>query len=214
MVRTLGIASSVVLVVVASATAQSTIEAMPDTHGLDPSSALGCSRGDADACVTTADACTRAGDGSRATVLYRRAADIARHALHVPARPTSAGRVHTVAATIGALEHEWDRDVVRGAGVHGQRAVATAARDQVFGEHAVATWTGRRATIAEAFRAVHTWTLREGGAFAGGVWFGTLRALAADGPCWQLQFAHMNLDFVAFVDDHGRLLAIVHLPEG
>lgn len=198
----------------AHASAQTVVEPMPETRGLDPSSATACARSDAEACITAGDACLRAGDGSRANALYRRAADLARHALHVPARPATPGRVRSVRAAIGALESAWDITVVRGAGVRGQRAIASAARAQVFGASAVAAWTGRRATIADAFRAVHTWTHREGGAFATGVWVGDLRSLAADGSCWALTFAYMNLDFSAFVDDHGHVIAIVHTPEG
>jgi hypothetical protein len=190
------------------------VEPMPDTHGLDPAAATACARGDAEGCVTAADGCLRSGDGGRANVLYRRGADLARHALHVPARAAAHGSVRTAAAAIAVLERRWDIDVVRGAGRHGQRSVASDARGQVFGTAAVGTWTGRRATIADAFRAVHTWTLREGGAFASGVWLGELRALAADGPCWHLTFAYMNLDFDAFVDEQGHVIAIVHTPEG
>lgn len=197
-----------------SAHAQTSVEPMPDTRGLDPTSALACARGGSEECITCGDAAVRSGDGARATLLYRRAADLARHALHVPARPATPGRVRTLTAAVRALEQAWNIDVVRGAGAHGQRAAAHDAHDQVFGEHAVAAWTGHRATIADAFRAVHTWTLREGGAFSSGVWLGTLRALAADGACWELHFAYMNLDFVAFIDDHGHVLAIVHTPEG
>jgi hypothetical protein len=132
----------------------------------------------------------------------------------VPARPGAPGRIRTLAAAITALEGAWDITVVRGAGAHGQRAIANASRASVFGEAAVARWTGRRTTIAEAFRTVHTWTLREGGAFANGVWVGDLRTLAADGPCWVLSFAYQDLDFLAYVDEHGHVIALVHLPEG
>lgn len=198
----------------ASASAQVEVEPMPDTRGLDPTSATACARGQADACITAGDSCVRTGDSTRANALYRRAADLARHALHVPARPGAPGRIRTLAAAITALEGAWDITVVRGAGARGQRAVANAARDQIFGSAAVGRWSGHRTTIADAFRAVHTWTLREGGAFASGVWVGELRTLAADGPCWALTFSFQNLDFAAFVDEHGHVIAIVHLPEG
>lgn len=206
----------VVLSLCAHAAAQvQTVEPMPDTRGIDPTTAIACSRGDAGSCVSAADACFRASDATRASTLYRRAADLARHALHVPSRPSaSPGRIRTVRAAATALESAWDITVIRGAGTRGQRAAATAARAQVFGEGAVAAWSGRRATIADAFRAVHTWTLRENGAFASGVWVGDLRTLAADGPCWELTFSYMNLDFVAYVDDHGHVIALVHIPEG
>lgn len=190
------------------------VESMPDTRGLDPAFAPSCARGVSEACVSAADACLRAGDGTRASALYRRGADLARHALHVPARPTPPGRIRSVAAAISALEGAWEIVVERGAGAHGQRAAAAAARDQVFGASAVGSWSGHRSTFAEAFRAVHTWTHREDGAFANGVWVGSLHALAGDGACWQLTFAYMNLDFVAFVDDHGHVIALVHIPEG
>lgn len=191
------------------------VEPMPDTRGLDPTTAIACSRGDAASCVTAADACFRSSDGSRAATLYRRGADLARHALHVPSRPAAGpARIQTVQAATAALEGAWDITVVRGAGTRGQRAAASAARPQVFGAAAVATWSGHRASIADAFRAVHTWTLREGGAFARGVWVGDLRLLAADGPCWELTFAYMDLDFAAYVDDQGHVIALVHLPEG
>lgn len=196
------------------ALAQSVVEPMPDTRGLDPAFAIACARGDADACVDAADAVFRAGDGSRALALYRRGADLARHALHVPARPGVAGRVRSVDAAIGALESAWDTTVVRGAGLRGERASARAARAQVFGPASVGAWSGRRARIADAFRAVHQWTHREDGAFASGVWIGDLCELAADGSCWALRFAYANLDFEAFVDDQGHVIALVHVPEG
>jgi hypothetical protein len=214
-VRLLAIVSCLFFSVIAHVEAQPAIEPMPDARGIDPSVARACSRSDATACITAADTCLRIGDGARANALYQRAAELARHAMRVPARPSTPGRVRTSTAAIAALEDVWARDVVRGAGAHGQRETASTAQDRVFGEHAVATWTARRATIADAFRLVHTWTLREGGAFASSVWVGQLSALAADAPpCWELRFAFMNLDFVAYLDDHGRLLAIVHLPEG
>jgi hypothetical protein len=212
-VRALVIAS-LSLCMTAHASAQIEVEPMPDTHGLDHTSAIACSRGDVDSCVTAGDACLRAADGTRANAFYRRAADLARHALHVPSRPATPGRIHGVRAAVTALEGAWDITVVRGAGARGQRAFATSARAQLFGAAAVASWTGRRATIADAFRAVHTWTHREGGAFASGVWVGDLRTLAADGACWEVTFAYMNLDFAAYVDDHGHVIAIVHFPEG
>jgi hypothetical protein len=205
---------ALVLVLTSSIAHAQEIEPMPETHGLDPATAQSCSRGDVDACVSAGDAAFRASDAARANALYRRGADLARRALHVPARPTTPGRIHTAAAAITALEGAWTITVARGAGAHGQRGAATAAQPQVFGEAAVGHWTARRATIADAFGAVHTWMHREGGTFANGVWVGDLRLLAADGQCWQLTFAYQNLDFIAFVDDHAHVIAFVRIPEG
>jgi len=203
-----------VLALTSSQAQAQAIEPMPETRGLDPATAQGCSRGDVDSCVSAGDSAFRSSDAARANSLYRRGADLARRALHVPARPAAPGRIHTAAAAITALEGAWTITVARGAGSHGQRSTATAAQTQVFGDAAVGRWTARRATIADAFGAVHTWTHREGGAFATGVWVGDLRLLAADGACWQLTFSFQNLDFIAFVDDHGHVIAFVHIPEG
>lgn len=208
------LALGLALVTYASVARAQDIAPMPDTRGLDPSSATGCARGAIEACITAGDTAMHAGDGARASILYRRAADLARRALHVPARPMPPGRIRTVAAAIMSLESAWHLTVVRGAGAHGQRAMALSAQAQVFGDAAVGQWSGRRANIADAFGAVHRWTHSENGAFASGVWVGDLRLLAADGPCWQLTFAYQNLDFAAFVDDSGRLIALVHIPEG
>jgi hypothetical protein len=201
------------LLVTTTARAQD-VAPMPETRGLDPTSASACARGESDPCITAGDAAVRAGDGAHANALYRRGADLARRAMHIPARPAPGGAIRTAAAAIAALEASWPMVVTRGAGVHGQRAVAEAARTRVFGDTAVARWSGRRASTADAFAAVHTWTHREGGAFASGVWVGDLRLLAASVPCWQLTFAYQELAFIAFVDDHGRVVAIVHTPEG
>lgn len=187
---------------------------MPDTSGLPPESASACARGDAASCVAAGDAILRAGDGARASTLYRRAADLERHALHVPSRGGASGRVQTSRAAIAALEAQWAVDVVRAAGRHGQRDFAQNARTQLFGDAAVSTWRGERARIADAFAAVYAWTERERGAFATSVWIGDLRRLAADGPCWVVRFAYMNLDFEGYVDPNGRILALVHIPEG
>lgn len=190
------------------------VASMPDTSGLPPASASACARGDARACVEAGDAAFRLGDGARWTTLYRRAADLERHALHVPSRGAGTGRVQTSRAAIAALEAQWDVDVVRAAGRRGQRSFAQAARPQLFGTDAVSTWRGERARIADAFAAVYAWTEREGGAFASAVWIGDLRRLAADGPCWLVRFAYMNLDFDAYIDPAGRVIALVHIPEG
>ena len=208
------LALGLAIVVNVSVASAQDIAPMPDTRGLDPSSATGCARGITDACVNAGDTAMHAGDGARASVLYRRAADLARRALHVPARPMPPGRIRTVAAAIMSLEAAWHLTVVRGAGRHGQRTMALSAQAEVFGDAAVAHWSGRRANIADAFGAVHRWTNCENGAFATGVWVGDLRLLAADGPCWQLTFAYQNLDFAAFVDDDGHVIALVHIPEG
>jgi hypothetical protein len=187
---------------------------MPDVRGLGGPDATACAHGESPACVRLADVRLRAGDGARANVLYRRAADLARASLRVPARRSVTGPIQSVALAVDALERNWDTTVVRGAALHGGGTEARAAAGQIFGPTAVAAWRGRRARVADAFAAVHTMMEREGGAFAGNAWLGDLQTLASDGPCWELQFGYMMLDFVAYVDDAGRILAVVHPPEG
>lgn len=187
---------------------------MPDLRGLAGPDATACAHGEVAGCVRLADSRLRAADGARANVLYRRGADLAREAMRVPARRDVAGPVQGVEQAVQALERNWDTTIVRAAALHGSGEEARAARGHLFGPTAVARWTGRRAHVADAFAAVHTMTQREGGAFAGSAWLGDLLILASDGPCWELRFGYMGLDFIAYVDAAGRILAVVHPPEG
>jgi hypothetical protein len=195
------------------ASAQS-ITPVPDLRGLAGPDATACAHAESAACVRLADARLRLGDGTRANVLYRRGADLARDAMHVPARRDVTGPVRGVVQAVATLEANWDTTIVRAAARSGSGDLAREARAQLFGPGAVSEWTGHRARVADAFAAVHTMTEREGGAFAANAWLGELRILASDGPCWEVRFAYTNLDFVAFVDDAGRILAVVHPPEG
>jgi hypothetical protein len=187
---------------------------MPDPRGLAGPDATACAHGEPAGCVRLADARVRAGDGARANLLYRRGADLARDAMHVPARRVVTGPIYGVEQAVLALEVNWDTTVVRAAALVGQADLARAARSRIFGPGAVTEWTGRRARVADAFAAVHTMTEREDGAFVANAWIGDLRVLASDGPCWEITFAYMLLDFVAYVDASGRILAVVHPAEG
>lgn len=213
MTRSLPVVLAMVALSATSAHAQD-VAAMPDVTGLGGGDATACAHGEADACVRLADVRFRAADGARANQLYRRAADLARVAFHVPARRAVRGPVRSWELAVRVLEHAWTTTVVRAAALHGSGDEARAAEAQIFGAGAVSTWNGRRARVADAFASVHTMTEREGGAFASLAWLGNLQTLAADGACWELRFAAMNLDFVAYVDDAGQVLAVVHFPEG
>lgn len=173
-----------------------------------------CGGTDAAACTTLADLQLRAGNGSAANALYRRAADLARVATTATSITPGVTTVRSVADALRTLEHAWSTVVVTAAGAHGLAALARDAAAQVFGAGAVAAWTGRRARRADAFRAAYTMRTREAGAFAELVWIGDEAALATPGDVWQLRFAYMNLDFEAYVDDAGNVVALVHVPEG
>ncbi len=187
---------------------------MPELRGLAGADASACAHGEVTGCVHLADARLRTGDGARANALYRRGADLARAAMRVPTRRAVRGPVQSVEQAVLVLETNWDTTVVRAAALRGSGSIARAARSQLFGDAAVAEWTGRPARVADAFAAIHTMTEREGGVFAQNAWIGDLIVLAADGPCWEVRFGYMSLDFVAYVDASGRVVALIHPPEG
>lgn len=199
------------------AAAQDAPEPMPTLAGLDAASralAAACSASDSGACTQLADARFRAGDGAAANALYRRAADLARLG-EAPRSPAAlVARVRSVADAVAALEAAWDGTVVPAATRHGLGDFARDARPQVFGAGAVTAWTGRRAHTSDAYRAIHTSRTREGAVWAHLAWIGDLPSLAAPAALWELRLGWMNLDFMAYLDDEGAVVALVHFPEG
>lgn len=193
------------------------VEPMPDVSGMDAATealADGCRGTDAAACTALADLRLRSGDGTRANALYRRAADLVRATTAPSARATRPRTIRSAADALAALEASWPSVVVPAAAAHGLGDFARSASGQIFGPSAVTTWRTRRARFSDAFRTVHTMRTREGAVFDELAWIGDPHVLADSEDCWELTFGYMLLDFVAYVDDTGTVIAIVHVPEG